>query len=345
MDNVDLSKVFIKTISDNDKISSNYLNTIKTYDSQEFEDFIYEWIKFCRYKDKQINAYNIGGTGDHGIDIMVRYNNEEEVYQCKKYASRLNESEVAQIITKVLWYYFVDFCGRKYPSTIHIAALSNYSINAARMLDDENILKREIKSRVLNSLKSENITSDEEQLETFKKYLEKFNYKTVKKMDINEIILEYSRSEIAFSRFRNVSIKITRRNATEIIKKLPNIYQQQIKNILSKTKLSQEQQKDYLKIAEADFYSAVSLRETCYYFLGDTREFEKIENDVLSYINVKKFDRFNSDFERMQSILEKANTVITSDSYLDYCIHLVSNEDRKGACHWLVNNAKFNWES
>ena len=45
---------------------------------------IFEWIKFCKYKDQKISVYNIGGTGDHEIDIAVFSKEMEEIYQCKR---------------------------------------------------------------------------------------------------------------------------------------------------------------------------------------------------------------------------------------------------------------------
>ena len=340
----DLNEIYLPILNEEEKIDFNSKKSISLYDPNEFEAFIYEWVKYCKYKDKDISIYNIGGTGDHGIDIYVFSDSEEVVYQCKRNEKALCEAQIKTIIVKVLWYFFKDFDGKKYPNSIEIIALNDFGIKGARLFEDKEKLKKDIIEYYTTALKTEKINYKNEELKFFKKYLELFNYKYTRQSKIDNVIKDYRKSDISQFRFKNVNQNITRRNVEEIIKSIPNEYEKQIINVLNEQEFSIEEKDEYLNNAKNDFYSAVSLRETCFYFFGKYEEFEKIENNVLSFINTLKFNIYNSKFERMQKILGDISSLSLDDSYLVYSLHMVNYPDRKGTCHLVVNNGKFNWE-
>ena len=64
----------------------------------------------------------------------------------------------------------------------------------------------------------------------------------------------------------------------------------------------------------------------------------------MSLIDTLKFDEYKTKFHRMQTILKEVKSLNLDDSFLVYSLHMVNYLDRKGTCHWLVNNGKFNWE-
>ena len=79
MQEIDLSTINLPKLEESEKIGFEAKKFINgTFSPEDFEAFVCEWIKFCKYKGKSISIYNVGGTGDHGIDIDVflenRYN-------------------------------------------------------------------------------------------------------------------------------------------------------------------------------------------------------------------------------------------------------------------------------
>lgn len=343
MDIVNLNNINAPIIPESNKIGKNYKKEIIMFSPSEFEAFIFEWIKFCKYKDQKVSVYNIGGTGDHGIDIAVFSKEKEEIYQCKRYEKPLSESQVKTILVKVLWYYFKDFNGKKYPTNITISTIKGFSVKAMRLFEDKENLKKEILLYYKTALDNEKIDFENFNLKDFENYLELFNYDNVFQTDIDEIIKDYINSEMKFFRFKDVKPNFSRR-IVENINDYPSNYVDEISNVLVDTNMSEEQKQDYLNICKNDFYSAVSLRETCYYYFSETTEFDKIENNIISLMEMYKFSYLNDKFKRMQEILIGVKNIDLNDSYLQYAMHMVNYNDRKGTCHWLVNNGKFSWE-
>ena len=265
------------------------------------------------------------------------------IYQCKRYKSPLTESQVKTIIVKVLWYYFKDHVN-KYPSEINIVALNDFREPCMVLFENKANLKKEILSYYIQALENEKIVcSDTSELSKFYNYLNGFDYALTFQCGIDTIIKDYCTSEIATFRFKDKKPNITRINVDEKVSSLPKVYEEQIKEVLHETALSETNKLEYLNIASKEFYSACSLRETCFYFFGEYTEFNKIEEDIMAQINLIRFNEFDSKFKRMQSFLSEAVNTQTSDSFLDYSLHIVNNNDRKGTCHWLVNNGKFKW--
>ena len=65
------NEIVFPNLNDSEKADfGRATNFISSYDGEEFENFILEWLKYCRQK-LQPNTLiaRIGGTGDSGIDI------------------------------------------------------------------------------------------------------------------------------------------------------------------------------------------------------------------------------------------------------------------------------------
>ena len=87
------------------------LKLVATYDSDEWEAFIDEWVHSL--KEKYLQVVRPTGPGDKGIDIAGfkdegRLAGEWDNYQCKHYSRPLSFSIVAPEIGKILWYSFQE---------------------------------------------------------------------------------------------------------------------------------------------------------------------------------------------------------------------------------------------
>ena len=61
MDVVDLNNINAPIIPESNKIGKNYKKEITMFSPSEFEAFIFEWIKFCKYKDQKVGQMFKGG--------------------------------------------------------------------------------------------------------------------------------------------------------------------------------------------------------------------------------------------------------------------------------------------
>ena len=68
-----------------DKIEANRMTqTLLSYSGDEFEMFLFEWLKYCRkvLDDKSL-LYRMGGSGDKGVDIYYK-NDKETIYALRR---------------------------------------------------------------------------------------------------------------------------------------------------------------------------------------------------------------------------------------------------------------------
>ena len=268
MKEIKMDEVYLPTLEEEHKIGISTKKALSLFDPYEFEAFICEWIKYCRYKNKKISVYNIGGTGDHGIDILVSEDGEEKIYQCKRYEKPLSECEVKTIITKILWYYFKDFNKSKYPKSIEVICLNDFKIGAARVFNDKSSFKKEILLYYETALKNEKIKYVLSDLDEFKNYLRGFDYNRTMYTKIEDVIKDYRMSEVSFFRFKDVKPSFKRVDVESFNEIINNDYENQILNVLSSYGMEDEAKSDYINNCKREFYSAFSLRETCYYFFG-----------------------------------------------------------------------------
>lgn len=310
-------------------------------DGNEFEKFVFEWVKYCKYKNKNVDIYRIGGTGDHGLDIVVFNGSSEIAYQCKHYSKKINKATIRDIVIKILWHYYIDFNCKKYPEEIVIIALSDFSVDGVRYLQNKDIMKKDCLDNFKNSLDNECIHRQEKDENKFKTYLLNFAYEKVSSTPLSSIVSDYYNSEIGFFRFKKdrAIFKRVDINEAEYDLKFVN----QIERALDSSDLNDDDKAEYLCIAKSDYFSAVSLKETCYYFFGNYDEFMFIEKEICDFLNQRKFETYPTMFKRMNDILNDVGKFSLDSSFLNYSLHMVTYMDKKGTCHMVVNDEKFYW--
>ena len=77
-------------------------------DEDTYEELVTSWAYLCL--DGQYDqTYRIGGTGDHGIDVLAviaGQPNRYHIYQCKHYSESLKPSTVYPEVCKILYHIF-----------------------------------------------------------------------------------------------------------------------------------------------------------------------------------------------------------------------------------------------
>ncbi len=314
---------------------SRATNVISSYEGGEFEDFILEWLKYCRNK-LQSNTFisRVGGTSDNGIDIFENTDGKITYYQCKRYTHALTFPQVRQIIIKVLWHAFKQHIDS--PSELYIIAFKGINNAAASGLSNKQKLKESLLKNYEDDLKSINITEDCSGLYDYVNDLNDFTF--IKKIDLDDIVKEYCMSDYAVFRFvstRDVNLK-------RIL--VPQRVYDSDPFILQLNTIIQRQKQRIIQSAKEQYYSAICLEETDKYLYGSNLEFLKLKKEVATTIDITRFKHFDDMQERYLSILETAITTDASNVSLQYNLHLVSTQDKAGICHIMVNEGELSWE-
>ena len=146
------NEISLPKLNKSQKASINIAtNIVSGYSGEEFEQFILEWLKYCRKKiDKGSVLGRIGGTGDYGIDIYERNADKVTYYQCKRYSKQLTEPQTREIIVKVLWHAFNQRIEK--PNKLVIIAFKGFNKKALTLLGDKVKLKESVIQKPLSHL-------------------------------------------------------------------------------------------------------------------------------------------------------------------------------------------------
>lgn len=325
--------IIFPIIDDTKKFQINMAkHCISAYSGTEFEKFVLEWLKYCKNKiQKDTIIGSVGGSGDKGIDIFLYENGKTTFYQCKQYRTAINESELCEIITKILFYSFDNSI--QFPNELIIIAFSSFNEKTLSLFTDvDNMKNCFIKNldKSLNKIKKCKPVG-------FDKYIQVIDFSFVKKIDIDDIIFEYYNSDYGHIRF----IKSTFPNIRVSLEKQDyenEEFMKQIKNFTSPVS------NKIIEGIKEEFYSALSLKETDKYLFGNSIEFDKAKEEVYDHIKYKTMEYNPDQTKRLGDILTLAASANTSYSYLDKELNVIQNKDKQGMCHFLVNEQRFSWE-
>ncbi len=305
---------------------------VSAYSGDEFEQFVFEWLKYCKKKITPNTLIGkVGGSGDKGVDIYQKDNDIVTYYQCKQYSKGINSTELCGIITKVLYYSYnnIDFM----PNKLYVVAFKSFNRPALALLGNVDDLKAAV---IKNCDKSLGNMKKEKSSKEFMEYMKKVDYSFVEKVDVDDIITEYYNSSYGKMRFiksdyPNIRLKIEKSNYEE------EIYVKELESIEPVIK------KSIILGAKEDYYSALCLKETDKYLFGHNEEFDKVKNEVEAGIKYVRMNECNDLLKRYIEIMSSSLNANTSFSYLDRGLNIVCNNDRAGVCHFLVNEGRLSW--
>ena len=114
----------------------------------------------------------------------------------------------------------------------------------------------------------------------------------------------------------------------------------------NKTKDEYKKYKAQFDRHRKEYYAAESIREslkdTRYVRIKDT--FDDLKEDMyVAVIDVVE-ESATTSYERMKKVLQHA-TSVPLDSFLMKIPGWIKGEERKGLCHILVNEERFNWKN
>lgn len=312
-------------------------NIVASYSGEEFENFILEWLKYCRNKINENTVIGrIGCTGDNGIDIYENTNGVVSYYQCKRYNSALTQPQFIEIIIKVLWHCFKSDIEK--PEKLYIIAFKGVNGKVLPLLakNHENELKKCVIKGTTKGLLNLKISDDPKPFILYLKKIKDFGF--VKKIDLDDIVTEYCVSPYKGLRFITTSSSEIKRKLVKEENYEENAFYKQLSNIVTKNKHK------VLLRAKEQYYSALCLEETDKYLFGDNGEFIKLEKEVSSNIDPIRNQHFDDMFNRYNQIAASAMATLTSSIALDYSLHMIQADDKVGICHKFVNENKLSWD-
>lgn len=329
-------KISLPKLNKSQKASINIAtNIVSSYPGEEFEQFILEWLKYCCKKiDKGSVLGRVGGTGDYGIDIYEKNRDKVSYYQCKRYSRQLTEPQTREIIVKILWHSFKSRIEK--PDELVIIAFKGFNQKTLVLLGDKDKLKDSVINNINESLKDLNIKDDTTDFVEYIKNLDSFDF--IRSIDIDSIVKEYCLSEYCQFRFLSGSKIEVKRVVLPKGDYSQEKFCKELMNIVTSKK------ERALLTAKDQYYSALCLEETDRYLYGSDEEFLKFKEEVSSVIEPARQRNYNSMHERHLAIIDSAMSTIPSNVALDYDLHIVTNKDKAGVCHIMVNEGNLSWE-
>lgn len=318
---------------------SKMIGIISNYSGEEFESFLFEWLRFCKKDiDEDSLLFRIGGTGDNGVDIY--YKNKEEIvyYQAKQYNHQLTLNEIIDIVSKIFWYVFKGKID--YPTKIFVISSKGISSKSVFAFTNPIKLKQVILGNLKQTLKRNKINYEEQELIEFSTFFQNKDLSIVKNIQIDKIIYDYYCSELGVIRFTKqepfrLRIKIKREDYDD------ELFIKQIKSVYAKSKT----QNLVVSDAKDSYYNCLCLKETDRFLYGNNVEFDLVKEDIYESVNFLFYNETIDVKERYVTCLDKAAQSNINISLLgDYGLNMVTKSDKKGICQMLVNEKKISWE-
>lgn len=317
----------------------------------EFEEMVLEWA-YSYLQGQYVTVKRLGGAGDKGRDIIGYYENDEiDIYQCKHYKSQLAPSEY--------WIEFGKLCYYTYkgeynvPKNYYIVTSQGIGPALSSLVDNPAKINKMLIQNWDNYCKNK-ITKEKpiELDNSFKEYIENFNFKMVKELAPIRLIDEYSKTKWFKYRFGGGMPKRPKfiRPADEIdsfekempyIKQLIEVYKEKTKDVVKdiNTLDCNKYIKEHFNRQRIVFHSAQALKRFTRDELIDEEPYEEIKEQLYQSVVDKSLELYESSFKRLTDTLDLAKIIPLEVRPLG----LIQPMDKCGVCHELVNDRKLEW--
>ena len=326
---------------------------ILLYSSDEWENFILEWVHYQKTIYSQVLRQT--GSGDMGIDV-AGYTDEQGVFgvwdnfQCKHYANPLSVADACKEIAKILWYSFKEEYSP--PRAYYFMAPKGCSTALSHALKSPQKLKEELKDRWPRTC-AEAITTTQsiDLVGKFADYVENFDFSIFGQRTTLEIIDGYRHTPFYATRFggglpKRPSIpdppNTPAQTESRYIEQLFEAYSDHKSCSLSTTSCLSlwPNLANHLQRQRECFYYAESLRN----FARDSvpvGTFEELQGEVhAGVVDVAELSHTDS-FDRVNAVTSAAiNMHLTANPL----IQVAKAQDRKGICHQLANEDRLIWK-
>jgi len=128
-------------------------------------------------------------------------------------------------------------------------------------------------------------------------------------------------------------------NELPYINALCEVYAERIQQAVSSTAIPREFRRHYANQRKAYFGAESAQRSVREIFADGEAQFKALKSDAYEGIEATYFsDRHTTGFDRLEAVLEKITNTSLSGSALMNVVGLISNLEKKGICHMMVND-------
>jgi hypothetical protein len=329
------------------------LNRIMTYSSDEWEDFIDEWVSHCLKPDyKKVQRFS--GANDRGIDVAGFADDHLllgvwDNFQCKHYNAPLMPSMAWPEIGKILWHSFNRYY--KPPRAYYFVAPRGAGTTLSQILSNTPLLKSRLIKEWAKSVENEITTTQAVKLEgNFAHYVETFDFTIFKSLSPREVIEQHRSSPYFVPRFGGglpprpvpggAPPEIHEHESgyvTHLLAAYSDHTKEQVSDIAELKKWRQLD--EHFHRQRECFYHAEALRV----FVRDKVEpgtFEGLQDEIHHGV-VDACDATHADgFERVKAVTAIAQGLALDAHPLGPSAFV---KDRRGICHQLANEDRLKW--
>lgn len=330
------------------------IERVRLFSDEQFESFIAEWAVSC-IKPQCKEVYNLGGAGDMGRDVIGEFDDGSYVYyQCKNYDHALAPAEMYVEIGKLCYYTYTGDI--PVPTKYYFVAPYDVGPKLLGFIKNPDKFKQELINNWDRKCKKEISDKGEIALDdNLRYYIEHFDFSIFACHTMHAIIEEYRKTDYFFFRFGSPTPP-ARPAASLPPDKVDPIETRYIEKAKRAYALSKhlDPAKDFCATSgEANsfissqrkiFYIAESLRQYSRRLYPDGEVFDALKDEVLSAVSDTVEMDYPDPLTRLRTTLTNAASANTTANPLDYELHVVRNDDRKGICHHLVNDSRIDWE-
>ncbi|MFS8184496.1 ABC-three component system protein [Pseudovibrio denitrificans] len=328
------------------------LTRLMTYDSDQWEAFINEWVSHL--SEDYLSVQRFTGAGDKGVDIAAFKDRrcllgDWHNYQCKHYAKPLGPSDAYLEIGKCLWYSF-----KKHfvpPSRYIFVAPRGASTQLGQLLANEVKLKSGLEKAWEKSVSQKITTTDKVDLVgDFKTFVDRFDFSIFEAASLLEILKVHRETPYFIQRFGgglparpkvNPLPEVIELQETVYTGKLFAAYSEHSDTIVKSIedlKGQSKLRKHFDRSREAFFHS-----ESLRVFVRDKTEpgtFESLQDEICDAVSDICDADHPDGFVRVVAVTDKAQS-------LKLDAHPLSPStfprDLKGICHQLANDDRLDW--
>ena len=320
------------------------LKLIATYDSEEWETFIEEWV--YSLKDEYADVIRPTGPGDKGIDVAGLKGKDRlagawDNYQCKHYVRPLAFSNIAPEIGKILWYSFTKVYLA--PETCRFIAPKGASPTLELLLANAANLKDRVVSEWDKSI-SKKVTDTQciELTDDFRGYVEAFDFRIFSAPSSRWVLEQHRKTGYFIGRFGGgLPARPRPELPPEEIEEHEKTYvdclleayaeHKGCVDISVKDLAKWKPLNDHLKRSREAFFDAEGLRV----FIRDKTEpgtFESLQNEICDGVADTHEKPYDDGFKRVVAVTDCAQSLALDAHPLN---KVALPRARRGVCHQL----------
>ena len=331
------------------------IERMRLFSDDQFESFVAEWAVSC-IKPTCKEVYNFGGAGDKGRDVIAEFPDGSTIYfQCKKYDHSLIPSEMYVEIGKLCYYTYTEEI--TIPKSYYFVAPHDAGPKFSTLLKNPNKIRDSLIDGWDKNCCKKISDSFEVKLDgAFLEYVKAFDFSILSVRSIHKIIDDYSKTQYFYFRFGGPtppSRPASGKPPNKIMETENNYVKKAIRAIAISRSIqiaddileSSDTVKQFISKQRELFYSAEFLRRYVQdIFVDGDVPFDDLKKEIFSAVEDIVLCDYPCPEDRMRKTLSAAVGANTSANILDYQLHMVKNDDRRGVCHHLANDDVIYWE-